>query len=255
MNNRNSSQSARARWIDNRLNLTWALAAGVAIVTLVTIIVGLVREVTLKLGPFALVLGGALVVVVLVSLLRPEAIEEKAGNRISEIPPLALPTGSVRSIIGLAVVAVYVGVVLSRLADPSFVVPRGLAELALVVVGFYFGTRAGGGVNEAYRRLLERYMPEGKVITVSPGSGPDKRLSVEEGESQTFELTVTPRGEAVTWEVIPKDKGKVLAESPTKFIYKATGVTKGEEVEVKFSLVRSPEVSVSTYIEVVEKKQ
>ena len=51
--------------------------------------------------------------------------------------PLWLPQGSVRSIIALAFVAVVIVAVLKVME-----VPQPLWDLTLVIVGFYFGTKA-----------------------------------------------------------------------------------------------------------------
>ena len=97
--------------------------------------------------------------------------------------PLGLPKGSVRSIITiLALVSFFAAAFISMGTGTS--IPEGLTNIALMIVAFYFGTRANSGVTN--ETVVEGNVRDFENIQPKDTSKYQKVGSVEHVKEETI---------------------------------------------------------------------
>ena len=195
---------------------------------------------------------------------------------------LGLPEGSVRAIIALSLIIIFVimAVFMFQGIGPSFIelkngtqywnetsfinitapayIPREptqeqiniaqnimttVGTLVVALAGFYFGTRAV--------QVAKGEAPKATLTITSPDKDP---YPMNPAKGTTLEITVktTPEDESVDWESPDGDpKGSLVQIEPKKFRY-TRGKDPKDTVTLKFSLTRDP--SVKAELKVVKQK-
>ena len=215
---------------------------------------------------------------VLLSTLTVVAVVFSSLNMGDKNQALGLPEGSVRAIIALSLIIIFVimAVFMFQGIGPSFFklengtqywnvtefidvtapayIPKEATQeqiniaqnimttvgtLVVALAGFYFGTRAVSVAQGGINRTLRITNPSDAEITWKKDDK-DLKITVE----------TTPEDEAVMWDPPEGDKnGKLVQETPKKFRYtrgkdpKPTG-----EVTLKFRLARYPDVTATLVI-------
>ena len=158
----------------------------------------------------------------------------------------ALPRGSVRALIALSLIIIYVTTATYMFRYLTYVKPEELSDeavafaqqtlttvstLVVAVAGFYFGTRAREAARDAVGPPDLRV-----VVPTSPA-----KLANEAGKTLSITIATTPIGEAINWEVEGDVAESLVQMKPTEFRY--TRSSSAEDiVTLKFALVKHPDV-------------
>jgi hypothetical protein len=169
---------------------------------------------------------------------------------------LGLPDGSVRAIIALSLIIIFIitaTYLYSNIAKPTFAndavnntviyteqvkfaqqILTTVSTLVVAVAGFYFGTRSAQearGVSGQPSASLRILKPDSRVVELDKTA--DTELAIE----------LEARGAAISWETPPEGDtdGSVVQEKPGKFTYKR-GKEADQIVTLRFCLVDHSEV-------------